>query len=197
MGLAELLLIAVGLSMDAFAISVCVGLSAAKRDIRKMLTVGLYFGVFQAAMPLAGYLAAFMFADYVSAYAHWVAFVLLGFLGIKMVRDSYKKDGCTDADDSGCEEAAESKWSAKPSHMLPLAVATSIDALAIGVFFAVSQINNIVTAVSVIGITTFVISVAGVQIGNLFGAKFRSKAQLAGGVIMILIGVKILIEHYM
>ena len=185
MNLIELFILAVGLSMDAFAVAICAGLTMPKATIKKSLIVGLYFGVFQAVMPLIGYFAATLFADYIIAYDHWVAFTLLCFLGGRMIWGSFKKED--DADEQG-------EASLKPSKMLPLAVATSIDALAVGVSFAFLKVN-IAPAVSFIGVTTLVISMAGVKIGNVFGKRFKSKAELAGGIILVMIGAKILIEH--
>lgn len=185
MSLLELLLIAVGLSMDAFAVSICSGLSMRKVTLRKALVVGLYFGGFQAAMPLAGYLLGSGFSHLITAYDHWVAFLLLGFIGGKMVRDGFSGD-------DGCAECQEASLGLRD--MLPLALATSIDALAVGVSFAFLQVR-IIPAVSFIGITTLTLSMAGVKIGNVFGTRFKSKAELAGGVILILMGAKILLEH--
>jgi len=183
MNLPELFFLAVGLSMDAFAVAICIGLTMTKATVKKSLTIGLYFGIFQAVMPLAGYIFASQFADKIIAYDHWIAFVLLCFLGGKMIIGSFKQ-----------EEKPESEFSLKPSQMLPLALATSIDALAVGVSFAFLRVN-IVPAVSFIGITTLVISMIGVKIGNIFGTKFKSKAEFAGGIILIFIGLKILLEH--
>jgi putative Mn2+ efflux pump MntP len=183
MNLIELLLLAVGLSMDAFAVAVCAGLTMKKAALKKMLAVGLYFGVFQALMPLIGYLTAALFADQIISYDHWIAFVLLCFLGGKMIFGSFKK-----------EDRQDEETSLKPAKMLPLALATSIDALAVGVSFAFLRVS-IAPAVLFIGITTLVISMIGVKIGNVFGTKFKSKAELAGGFILIFIGLKILIEH--
>ena len=184
MGLIELFILAVGLSMDAFAVAVCAGLTMVKVNIKKALIVGAYFGVFQAGMPLIGYLLASLFAERILIYGDWIAFALLSFLGGKMIFDSLKSDNQTDTREQ----------SLKLTTMLPLAIATSIDALAVGVSFAFLQIN-IVPAVILIGITTLVISMAGVKIGNMFGNKFKSKAQLAGGVILVLIGLRILLKH--
>jgi putative Mn2+ efflux pump MntP len=181
----ELFLLAVGLSMDAFAVSVCAGLTMPKATIKKALIVGLYFGVFQAVMPLIGYLAAALFARYITAYDHWIAFGLLCFLGGKMILGSYKKEDPHDDD---------SEASLKPSQMLPLAIATSIDALAVGVSFAFLQMD-ILPAVLFIGVTTLALSMLGVKIGHVFGVRFKSTAEFTGGVILILIGAKILLEH--
>ena len=204
MNLLELFLIAIGLSMDAFAVAVCSGLAMPKATIKKSLIIGLYFGLFQAVMPLIGYLLATQFADKIIAFDHWIAFVLLSFIGGKMVVESFKKEGCTDREcpaetctDRECpggERPALKKISLKPSEMLPLALATSIDALAVGVSFAFLHVN-IVPAFFFIGIVTLALSMLGVKIGNIFGAKFKSKAELIGGIILVLIGLKILLEH--
>ncbi|MCL1858080.1 MAG: manganese efflux pump MntP family protein [Oscillospiraceae bacterium] len=186
MNLFSLFLIAVGLSMDAFAVSVCAGLTMSKPYIKKSVIIGLYFCVFQAAMPLIGYIAASRFADAIIAYDHWIAFILLCFIGLKMIIESFKFKK---------EKQSGEEFSLKPARMLYLSVATSIDALAVGVSFAFLQINNIVPAVFFIGIITFLFSVAGVKIGNIFGAKFKPAAEFAGGIILILIGLKILLEH--
>ncbi|MCL2126954.1 MAG: manganese efflux pump MntP family protein [Treponema sp.] len=185
MGFIELAFLAAGLSMDAFAVAVCLGLAMEKISLRKALIVGLYFGVFQAVMPLAGFLAAALFAVKFIAYEHWIAFALLGFLGGKMIVGSFRKDG-----DTQCGDAA----SLKPGQMLPLALATSIDALAAGVSFAFLRVS-IVPAVLLIGTTTLAISMAGVKIGRFFGSRFESKAKLAGGIVLVLIGLKILLER--
>ena len=180
----ELLLIAIGLSMDAFAVAVCHGLSMQKASFKKALIVGLYFGIFQAAMPLIGYLVGSQFTSLIAAYDHWIAFVLLAFIGAKMIIESLKAE-----EGPGGEEA-----SLKMAAMLPLAVATSIDALAVGISFAFIQVS-IVPAITFIGVITLMLSMLGVKIGNVFGTKFKSKAELAGGVVLILIGLKILLEH--
>jgi len=186
MGLLELFLIAVGLSMDAFAVAICLGLTMRSIRLPKMLIVGLYFGLFQAVMPLIGYLVGAQFADKIVAFDHWIAFVLLAIIGGRMVKGSFDKD----------EECAETQAEAslKPKDMLPLALATSIDALAVGVSFAFLEVS-IVPAVSFIGVITFALSAAGVKIGGAFGAKFKAKAEFAGGAILVLIGLKILLEH--
>ena len=180
----ELLLLAIGLSMDAFAVAVCAGLTMPKITLKKSFIVGLYFGIFQAAMPVAGFFAATLFADKIMAYDHWIVFVLLCFLGVKMAVASFKKE---DGRDTG-------EASLAPSKMLPLSIATSIDALAVGVSFAFLHVS-IAPSAAVIGITTLLLSMLGVKIGNIFGTRFKSKAELAGGIILILIGVKILFEH--
>lgn len=184
MGLIELFLIAAGLSMDAFAVSVCKGLSMKKCTWTKAGIVGLYFGIFQAGMPLLGYALGVQFKDAITSVDHWIAFVLLGLIGGNMIREAL--GGC-----DGCEEQDESL---DFKTMTGLAVATSIDALAVGVTFAFLHVE-IVPAVSFIGVITFLISVAGVKIGNVFGSKYQKKAEIAGGTILILLGLKILIEH--
>ena len=186
MGILELLLIAVALSMDTFAVGICMGLSFPKFILKKALIIGLYFGIFQAGMPLIGFLAANLFADMINAYASWIAFALLSFLGVKMIIDSRKKEGHPD-----CEV---SEVSLSPRKMLPFAVATSIDAMAVGVSFAFLRVS-IIPAVLLIGVTTLIVSMIGVKIGNVFGAKFKSKAEIAGGIILILISLRILLDY--
>lgn len=181
MGLGELFLIAVGLSMDAFAVAICKGLSMCKMSYKKAVITGCFFGGFQAVMPLIGYLLGTQFKDYIVSFDHWIAFVLLLIIGGKMIKEA--SDEC---------EILEDNIDIK--NMLVLSVATSIDALAVGVTFAFLHVN-IIPAVSFIGITTFVFSFFGVKIGNVFGAKFRSKAEIAGGIILIGMGFKILFEH--
>lgn len=182
MGFAELLLIAIGLSMDAFAVSICKGLSVKKIGAKHVLTAGLYFGGFQAIMPMLGFLLGFKFERFIVSVDHWVAFVLLALIGGNMIKEALSDD----------EESLDGSFS--PKTMLPLAVATSIDALAVGISFAFLGVD-IVMAASLIGVTTFVISGAGIVVGNVFGAKYKNKAEIAGGVILILIGLKILLEH--
>jgi len=204
MSILELLLTAIGLSMDAFAVAVCHGLSMQKVGCKKALIVGLYFGFFQAAMPLIGYLVGSQFSDMIVNIDHWITFVLLALIGAKMIIGSFKEEGCPDREcpvetctDRECPEGKRpdsEEASLKPAKMLPLALATSIDALAVGVSFAFLQVR-IIPAVSFIGIITLVLSMVGVKIGNVFGTKFKSKAELAGGVILVLIGLKILLEH--
>ena len=204
MNLIELFFLAVGLSMDAFAVAVCAGLTMKKITLKKLLIVGLYFGVFQALMPLVGYLVASLFAKQIVAYDHWIAFALLCFLGGKMIVGSFKKEGCADREcpEETCADRAcpggkrpdNSESSLKPAQMLPLALATSIDALAVGVSFAFLK-AEIVPAVLAIGLTTLVLSMIGVKIGKAFGTRFKSKAELAGGIILVLMGLKILAEH--
>ena len=180
----ELFIIAVGLSMDALAVAICKGLSMAKMSWRKGIIVGLWFGGFQALMPLIGYLLGAQFESKITAFDHWIAFILLGLIGGNMIREGV----------SGDEEKTDDSVSIKS--MLPLAIATSIDALAFGVTFAFLRVN-IVYAVSFIGVITFLLSTVGVKVGNVFGARYKSKAEIAGGVILILMGLKILIEHLM
>ena len=183
MGSIELLITAVGLSMDAFAVSVSTGLSLKKASLKNALTVGLYFGLFQAAMPLVGYFVASLFAERVAAFSGWAAFILLGLIGVRMIIESLKK-----------EETSDEKVSLGPARMLPLAIATSIDALAAGVSFAFLEVS-ILPAVAIIGVITLVLSMLGVKIGSIFGTKFKAKAEFAGGAILILLGLKILLQH--
>ena len=166
----ELFLIAVGLSMDAFAVSVCKGLAVEQVKGKHVVTAGLYFGGFQAAMPLAGYLLGVSFQETIMFIDHWIAFVLLGMIGMNMIREAMGKE----------EEKVDASFG--PGVMLPMAVATSIDAFAIGVTFALLQV-------------TFLFSAAGVKIGNVFGARYKAKAEFFGGVILVLMGIKILVEH--
>ena len=181
MQLWELFILAVGLSMDAFAVSVCKGLAVEKADLRACCTAGLWFGGFQALMPLLGYFLGAQFSAYIESVDHWIAFVLLALIGGNMIRES-----------RGDADAQSASMNARA--MLPLAVATSIDALAVGVTFAL-LVDRIVPAVCLIGAITFLLSAAGVKIGSLFGAKWRGRAELLGGVILILLGVKILLDH--
>jgi putative Mn2+ efflux pump MntP len=188
LSLPELFILAVGLSMDTFAVGICIGLSMEMFSAKKALTAGLYFGGFQAGMPVAGYFAATLFTGYVIGYGHWVAFALLSFLGGKMIAASRKNTDCPD-----CESRDGDIF--KPSRLLPLSVATSIDALAVGVSFAFLSVR-IVPAVLLIGVTTLALSVLGIKIGNVFGAKYKAKAEFFGGVILVLIGLKILVENF-
>lgn len=183
MRLYELFIIAVSLSMDAFAVSVCKGLSAGRPRLSHCLTCGGWFGAFQALMPLIGWLLGMRFQGMIVSVDHWIAFVLLSLIGFNMVRESR----------GGAAEELDCSFS--PRAMLPLAVATSIDALAVGVTFAFLQVDNIFLAVAFIGVTTFVLSAAGVKVGAAFGVRFKSKAELAGGLILMGMGVKILVEH--
>ena len=186
MGVFEIIMIGVGLSMDAFAAAICKGLNMRRLNAKSMIIVGFFFGGFQAGMPLLGWFLGRNFESYITSVDHWIAFALLGFIGGKMILDVIKGDddiGCC-----GCEEKLDIK------EVFTLAVATSIDALAVGISFAFLKVN-IAAAVSAIGATTFTFSALGVAIGNKFGAKYEKKATLAGGVILIFIGIKILLEH--
>ena len=183
MGFFELLLLAVGLSMDAFAVSICKGLSMKKADLRAMSVCGVWFGGFQALMPLIGFLLGSLFAEAIEAIDHWVAFLLLGIIGINMLKEAFSKE----------EEEHDADLSVKA--MFVMAVATSIDALAVGISLAMAGDVNIILAVTLIGVITFAMSAMGVKIGNIFGSRFEKKAQLAGGVILVLLGTKILLEH--
>lgn len=204
MSILEIIIIALGLSMDAFAVAICLGLKMRKATIKRALIVGLYFGVFQAVMPLIGYFIASLFAGKIISFDHWVAFALLLFLGVKMIAESFKKEkpGCGDREcpdgictDRECPGKPENEEvSLKPKKMMPFALATSIDALAVGVSFAFLKVE-IFSSASIIGVITLALSIAGVKIGNIFGKKIKSKAEFIGGVILILIGVKILLEH--
>ena len=179
----SLFLLAVGLSMDAFAVAVCKGLAMKKITVSNAGIVGLWFGGFQALMPLLGYLLAAQFKDSITAYSHWIAFALLSLIGGNMIREAIMEKE---------EEAADSALSVRS--MLPLAIATSIDALAVGVTFAFLDVR-ILPSVILIGCTTFLLSAAGVKAGSLFGAKYEKKAEILGGIILILLGVKTLLEH--
>lgn len=184
MDLLSLFLIAVGLSMDAFAVSVCKGLATPKYKLKYSMICGAWFGGFQALMPAVGYLLGVNFKKYITAIDHWIAFVLLALIGFNMIREALKND----------DEGADPSFTAKAMSLL--AVATSIDALAIGITFAFLDVN-IVAAVLFIGVCTFVISAAGVKIGSAFGTRFKSKAEIAGGAILIILGLRILVEHLM
>ena len=186
MGLIELCFIAVGLSMDAFAVSICKGLACREQNLRSNLLAGLYFGGFQGLMPAIGWLLGVRFSEAITSIDHWVAFVLLSFIGGSMIRESR----------SGAEEE-ELDASFGFRAMLPLAVATSIDALAVGVSFAFLGMTGreILGAAALIGAVTFVLSAVGVRVGSVFGSRFKSRAELCGGVILIFIGLKILLEH--
>lgn len=182
MGFVDILLIGVALSMDAFAVSICKGLSVEKVQPKHLLTAGVYFGGFQALMPLVGFLLGFKFERFIVSVDHWIAFVLLALIGGNMIREALGKD----------EPEHDASFSFKT--MLPLAVATSIDALAVGISFAFLGVD-IIEAAALIGITTFVLSGLGVYVGNIFGAKYKSKAEIIGGAVLIFIGLKILLEH--
>ena len=182
MSLIELFLIAVGLSMDAFAVAVCKGLAMPKMSWKGAAIVGLYFGGFQALMPFLGYLLGAGFKDAISAYDHWVAFILLALIGGNMIRESREDE----------EESLDASLSFRS--MVLLAIATSIDALAVGITFAFLRMDILPSALT-IGLTTFILSMIGVLVGNRFGARYKKKAEITGGVVLVLIGVKILLEH--
>ncbi len=182
MSFISLLLLAIGLSMDAFAVAVCKGLASRELNWKKMVIVGLWFGGFQALMPTIGYFLGSMFEQYITAIDHWVAFVLLGAIGANMLRESFSKE----------EEEVDASFSFKP--MLVMAIATSIDALAAGI--PLPSLNvNIAMAAGFIGICTFTLSVIAVKVGNIFGSRFKCLAERAGGIILILLGTQILLEH--
>lgn len=183
MGFAALLFLAIGLSMDAFAVSICKGLSMKKAGLREGVICGVWFGGFQALMPLLGFFLGTLFAEAIEAFDHWVAFGLLAVIGINMLKEAFGKE----------QEEHDADLSVKG--MLIMAVATSIDAMAVGISLAMAGNVDIISAVVLIGVTTFVLSAAGVKIGNVFGSRFEKKAQVAGGVILILLGLKILLEH--
>lgn len=182
----ELLLMGVGLAMDAFAVSICKGLGMKKVNKKQAVVIGLFFGGFQTLMPLIGWILGKQFERYITSVDHWIAFILLGFIGGKMIVESLKK-----------EEEEEIEKSDKPldlKEMFILAIATSIDALAIGITFAFLG-TPIIEAIAIIGIVTFLISIGGVYVGNFFGSKYKNKAEFAGGLILVLLGIKILLEH--
>lgn len=191
MGFGELFLVAVGLSMDAFAVSVCKGLAMKKISVKHALICGVWFGAFQAIMPMIGYILGAQFAGYVETITPWIAFVLLAAIGGNMIRESF-----------GAEEETDAGLDVKT--MFLMAVATSIDALAVGITFAcvpvtiieAGRLLNTVVAVLMIGLTTFVLSCIGVKAGNVFGTRYRACSEQAGGIILILIGIKILLEHF-
>lgn len=182
MGFFEIVLIGLGLAMDAFAVSICKGLSMKKMNWKNAIIIALYFGIFQALMPIIGYFLGTTFSNLVENVDHWIAFILLAIVGGNMIKDSF---------DDECEKRNE-KVDFKT--MIVLAIATSIDALAVGVTFAFFK-TNIILSVFIIGIITFILSLVGVKIGNRFGDKFQNKAELTGGIILIIIGTKILLEH--
>jgi putative Mn2+ efflux pump MntP len=179
----DLFMIAVGLSMDAFAVSICKGLATKRIEPKYYLSVGLWFGGFQAGMPLLGYFLGSAFEEKISRYDHWVAFILLGLIGINMIREAFSKE----------EDEENASFSART--MLPMAVATSIDALTVGIMFGITPGVNIRTRISLIGITTFCFSARGLKIGHVFGLKYKSKAEILGGLILISMGIRILLEH--
>ena len=185
MGFLELFLLAIGVSMDAFAVSICKGLAAGRTSLKESVICGSWFGGFQALMPLAGFYLGTLFADAIEAFDHWVAFVLLGIIGFNMLKDAFSK--CCECEEHSNDFAFKT--------MLVMAIATSIDALAVGISLAMAGNVNIFTAILLIGATTFAFSAIGVKIGSVFGSKYEKKAQFCGGVILILLGLKILLEH--
>ncbi len=192
MSLIELFIIAVGLSMDAFAISICKGLSLrSTTTLKRAGLVGLYFGVSQAVMPVVGYFLGSQFHHKITAFDHWIAFVVLGLIGFNMVRES--RNGECEQDDSS-EVCCDVDESLNFKNMCPLAIATSIDALAVGITFSLLKVD-IIPAASFIGIVTFTISALGVKVGSVFGSKYKSKAELIGGLMLMFMGLKILLEH--
>ncbi len=190
MGLAELVLLAVGLSMDAFAVSICKGLGMKKINLKVAVVLGLFFGGFQAGMPVIGWALGSQFMGIIGPIDHWIAFILLAFIGGKMLWEAFTEDEDEDEDEGDNKNAEKIDL----GEYLILAIATSIDALAVGISFAALSVD-IMPAVSLIGITTFIFSVAGVAIGHTFGARYEKPATIVGGVVLILIGLKILLEH--
>ena len=186
MGFIELFLLGVGLSMDAFAVSVCKGLAMKKATLKSQMTCGLWFGGFQALMPLIGFFLGAMFADAIKSFDHWIAFGLLALIGANMLKEALEKE---------CDCCEEHNADMSVKTMFVMAVATSIDALAVGISLAMAGDVNIWAAIALIGVTTCVLSALGVKIGNIFGSRYEKKAEFAGGVILILLGVKILLEH--
>ncbi len=186
MGIGELFILGIGVSMDAFAVSICKGLSVRKAGLKETAACGVWFGGFQALMPLIGFFLGALFYDAISAFDHWVAFGLLALIGVNMLRDAFSKE-------EECADCQQADFSVKT--MFVMAVATSIDALAVGISLAMAGNVNIWVAITFIGVTTCLMSGLGVKIGNVFGAKFEKKAQLAGGIILVLLGAKILLEH--
>ena len=183
MGLLELFILAVGLSMDAFAVSICKGLATEKVKLKHSLITGAWFGGFQALMPLVGFFLGTSFEKYVTKIDHWIAFILLGAIGANMIKEAFEKDN----------DGADASFGFKT--MLIMAIATSIDALAVGITLALLPDINIIAAVSFIGVITFILSGIGIKLGCIFGAKYKSKAEFLGGAILIILGVKILLEH--
>ena len=186
MGFIELFLLGVGLSMDAFAVSVCMGLAMKKATLKSQMTCGLWFGGFQALMPLIGFFLGAMFADAIKSFDHWIAFGLLALIGANMLKEALEKE---------CDCCEEHNADMSVKTMFVMAVATSIDALAVGISLAMAGDVNIWAAIALIGVTTCGLSALGVKIGNIFGSRYEKKAEFAGGVILILLGVKILLEH--
>ena len=190
MGLAELVLLAVGLSMDAFAVSICKGLGMKKINLKVAVVLGLFFGGFQAGMPVIGWALGSQFMGIIGPIDHWIAFILLAFIGGKMLWEAFTEDEDEDEDEGDGKDAEKIDL----GEYLILAIATSIDALAVGISFAALSVD-IMPAVSLIGITTFIFSVAGVAIGHTFGARYEKPATIVGGIVLIFIGLKILLEH--
>ena len=188
MGFIELFILAVGLSMDAFAVSICKGLAMKKANVKGMAICGIWFGGFQALMPLIGFFLGTLFATAIEAFDHWVAFGLLVIIGINMLKEAFETEDC-------CCECNSNDADLSVKTMFVMAVATSIDALAVGISLAMAGQVNIWIAIVLIGITTFVLSGVGVKVGSIFGGKYEKKAQLAGGIILICLGIKILLEH--
>jgi len=188
MSILDIFLIGVGLSMDAFAVAICKGLAMRQVNKKQMVNIAMFFGGFQALMPWVGWKLGSTFAKYINDYDHWIAFILLGLIGGKMVSDAIKEWNVEDFVDE-MDPPLDIK------ELILLAIATSIDALACGVTFSFDENFNILKAITIIGLTTFVISAGGVYVGNIFGDKYKAKSQLVGGIILILIGIKILIAH--
>lgn len=184
MGIIEVLILSVGLAMDAFAVAICKGLSVKKLEVKHAVIVGLYFGGFQGIMPLIGYFLGSTFASYITKFSHWITFGLLVIIGINMIRESFGKD-----DECECSDNSFS-----PKAMLPMAIATSIDAMATGVVMSIEGGLNIFISVAIIALVTFIISAAGVKVGNVFGTRYKSKAEFVGGCVLVLLGVKFLLE---
>ena len=184
MGITELLLISLGLAMDAFSVSVCKGLSMKKLNLKGGVITALFFGVFQALMPMIGYFLGSRFADFISSFSHWVSFVLLAVIGGKMMIEAVR---------GGDEEESGKEYSLDIKELFLLAVATSIDALAVGIVFAAEK-TPVFSSVTVIGVVTFLLSLIGVYVGHRFGSKYEKKAELAGGAVLVLIGAKLLLE---
>lgn len=190
MGIIEMLALAVGLSMDAFSVAICKGLCSKKASFVNMAKCGLWFGGFQALMPLLGFFLASTFAKQIEAFDHWIAFVLLAFIGSNMLKEAFSKE------EASCPIDEKDNFSVKT--MFTMAIATSVDAIAAGISLAMESVSkdiNIALAVALIGIVTCILSALGVKIGAIFGDRFEKKAQILGGVILILLGLKILLEH--
>ena len=187
MGFGELFILGIGVSMDAFAVSICKGLAVKNARLKECATCGVWFGGFQALMPLIGFFLGALFYDAISAFDHWIAFGLLGLIGINMLREAFGKEEACGECDNGNDMSVKT--------MFIMAVATSIDALAVGISLAMAGDVNIFTAVTLIGVITFIMAAIGVKIGNVFGSRFEKKAEAAGGIILVLLGLKILLEH--